>query len=430
MPKILRSLFVQVVIGLVLGIIVGLVWPDFGKQLSPLAKDFIQLIKMMVGPIVFCVVTNGIAKSGDLRKVGRLGGLTLIYFEIITTIALLFGMLVAYVVEPGAGMHVSAEMLKAMGEPPAAAHQSLGSVVDFLQRLLPKTLLSPFVEGDVLQILLLAILTGVTLILLGKPGKEIGNVIESASHLFFRILGLFIRLAPIGVLGAVAFTTSTFGLESLQKIAMLLVTYFVSCIVFIAVFFALLMRLCGFSLLRLIRYMREELTIVAATTSSDAVLPQSMVKLEDLGVHKSTVGLVFPTGYSFNLDGFSLYLTLAVLFIAQATDTDLTAAQTVSILLVALLTSKGAHGVPGSAIVILAATLSSVPALPLSGLMLLLPADWFVGIARALTNYLGNCVGTIVMGKITGTIDSDRVKAKLLAGPDEVTPIGADAKAT
>jgi aerobic C4-dicarboxylate transport protein len=278
--------------------------------------------------------------------------------------------------------------------------------------------------------LLLAILTGVTLILLGEQGKKIGSVIDGASHLFFRILGLFIRLAPIGVFGAVAFTTSSFGFESLQKIALLLGTFFVSCIIFISVIFAILMRLCGFSLWRLIKYLRDELTIVAATTSSDAVLPQTMVKLEGLGVQKSTVGLVFPTGYSFNLDGFSIYLTLAVLFIAQATDTDLTVTQTVSILLVALLTSKGAHGVPGSAIVILAATLSSVPALPLSGLMLLLPADWFVGIARALTNYLGNCVGTIVMGKITKTIDSDQVKAKLLAGPDEITPIGADAKST
>ncbi|WP_049620597.1 cation:dicarboxylate symporter family transporter [Frateuria defendens] len=420
-----RSLFLQVVLAAVLGVLLGAFVPEFAKRLSPLAKDFIQLIKIMVGPVVFCVVACGIAKSGDLRRVGRLGGLALLYFEVVSTVALLFGVLVAFVVQPGRGLHASPAALAQLGEPPAAAHHELGGVADFFQRLIPDSLLSPFVQGDVLQILLLAIVTGVALILLGPPGEKIGHVIEDASRLFFRILGLFVRLAPLGVLGAMAYTTASFGLASLEKVGLLLLAYFGACLVFVLLVFGGLLRLCGYRLTALARYLREEIAIVAATTSSDAVLPQTMKKLEDLGVEEGTVGLVIPTGYSFNLDGFSLYLTLAVLFIAQATDTALSAGQVVSVLLIALLTSKGAHGVPGAAIVILAATLAAVPSLPVSGLLLLLPADWFVGIARALTNYLGNCVATLVVGTFTRTLDHAKARTVLAGEAPVEAPVAA-----
>ncbi|MDH6150148.1 MULTISPECIES: C4-dicarboxylate transporter DctA [Paraburkholderia] len=409
MLKFFNSLFGRVVIALVVGIVLGAVFPHFAQSLRPLGDGFLKLIKMVIGPIVFCVVVSGMAHAGDLRKVGRVGLKSVIYFEAMTTIALVIGAVLAYATRPGAGMNVNLNSLDAGSLATYTEHaKSLKDTAGFLLKIIPDTAINAFATGDILQILVFSVLFGSALSLLGKRAQRVSGLIDELSQVFFRVMGFIIKLAPLGVLGAIAFTTGTYGVESLKQLGMLVLVFYASCVVFVVLVLGAVMRLAGFSIFKLIRYLREELSIVLGTASSDAVLPQIMRKLEWMGVKDSTVGLVIPTGYSFNLDGFSIYLTLAVLFIAQATNTPLSTHDLIVVVLVSLVTSKGAHGIPGSAIVILAATLSAIPAIPVLGLVLILPVDWFVGIARALTNLIGNCVATVVVAVWENDIDKAR----------------------
>ncbi|MEE7505998.1 dicarboxylate/amino acid:cation symporter [Methylobacterium mesophilicum] len=420
MKRLFGSLFGQVVAALVIGILLGRLWPDLAVTLKPLGDVFIKLIKMVVAPLVFGVVVHGIVGAGDLRKVGRVGLKSLIYFEVVTTIALALGLALAYVFAPGHGMNVDLATLDAKSL--SSYTDRVGQVtstVDFLMKLVPTTFVDAFAKGDILQVLLLAILFGSGLSLLGERGKPLAESLERITEVLFRIIGFIVRLAPLGVLGAVAFTVGKYGVGSLKQLSMLVMLFYAGVALFVVVVLGGIMRLAGFSIFKLLAYLREELTVVAGTASSDCVLPQVMRKMERLGIKESTVGLVIPTGYSFNLDAFSLYLTLATVFIAQATNTELSFGHLMLILGIALLTSKGAHGVPGSAIVVLAATLSAVPEIPVIGLVLVLSVDWFVGIARALGNLIGNCVATVVIAAWEG--DIDRAQANRVLNGEDTT---------
>ncbi|PFH27194.1 C4-dicarboxylate transporter DctA [Burkholderia sp. JKS000303] len=414
MSKFLNSLFGRVVIALILGVALGAFFPHFAESLRPLGDGFLKLIKMVIGPIVFCVVVSGMANAGDLKKVGRVGLKAVVYFEVMTTIALGIGLVLAWLTRPGVGMNIDLRSLDAASLASYAKNaESLKDTAGYLMKIIPETAIDAFAKGDILQILVFAVLFGSALSLLGDKAQRVNSLIEELSHVFFRIIGFIIKLAPLGVLGAIAFTTGKYGVASLKQLGYLVAVFYLSCFVFVTVVLGAVMRLAGFSVFKLIRYLREELSIVLGTASSDAVLPQVMSKLEYMGIKDSTVGLVIPTGYSFNLDGFSIYLTLAVLFIAQATNTPLSTHDLIVVLLVSLVTSKGAHGIPGSAIVILAATLSAIPAIPVLGLVLILPVDWFVGIARAVTNLIGNCVATVVVAVWEHDIDRARAKRVL-----------------
>jgi aerobic C4-dicarboxylate transport protein len=408
-----RSLFVQVLAALVLGIALGMLTPDFAVELKIFSDAFLKLISMIVAPIVFCVVVHGIAGAGDLKKVGRVGVKALIYFEAMTTVALIVGLALAFIVGPGHGMNIDPSMLdaKAITTHAENAHKLQGGGVGtFILNIIPTTSFDALARNDVLQVLCFAVIFGVSLALVGEKAQQVTSMIDAVSTVLFRAMGLIVRLAPLGVLGAVAYTVGRYGVGSLKQLASLVALFYVSIGVFVFVVLGVVMRLAGLSIFRFLAYLREELTIVLATASSDAVLPQIMRKLEWMGVKKSVVGLVIPTGYSFNLDAFSIYLTLATVFIAQATNTPLSLGDLLLILGVSLVTSKGAHGVPGSAIVILAATLNAVPSIPAIGLVLVLSVDWFIGMARALGNLIGNCVATVVIA--AWEKDLDHAKAK------------------
>ena len=416
MPKFFRSLFGQVILALIVGVLVGFIWPETAVKLKPLGDGFIKLIKMLIPMIVFCVVVHGIAGAGDLRRVGRVGVKSLIYFEVVTTIALVIGLVLAFVFQPGAGMNVDPKLLdpKAMGAyVENAGKLTGGGTVEFLMKLIPTTAVSAFVNGDVLQVLLFSVLFGCALAMLGDRGQKVVGLVDDLAHVLFKTMGIIIKLAPLGVLGAIAFTVGKYGIGSLKQLGMLVVLFYGAVIIFVAVVLGTIMRLSGFSLFKLLKYLREELMVVFATTSSDSVLPQIMAKLKRMGIRDSTVGLVIPTGYSFNLDAFSIYITLADVFIAQATNTPISMADLLTILAISLVTSKGAHGVPGSAIVVLAATLQAIPAIPAIGLVLVLSVDWFMGIARALGNLIGNCVATVAVAAWEGDIDRERAHAVL-----------------
>ncbi|AWI60149.1 C4-dicarboxylate transporter DctA [Sinorhizobium fredii] len=422
MSKFSRSLFGQVIIALVLGIIVGVVWPQFAAQLKPLGDGFIKLIKMVIAPLVFGVVVHGIVGAGDLRKVGRVGLKSLIYFEAVTTLALALGLIAAYVFGPGHGMNVDPATLdaSALGAYTEKVSQVTGTV-DFLMRVIPTTVVDAFAKGDVLQVLLFAVLFGSGLALVGERGRQVADLIDQTTQVLFKVIGFIVRLAPIGVFGAIAYTVGKYGIGSLQQLGYLVVLLYATIALFVFGVLGLIMRIAGFSIFKFLGYLREELMIVLATASSDSVLPQVMRKLERLGIKDSTVGLVVPTGYSFNLDAFSIYLTLAAVFIAQATNTPLAPGDLLLILGVALLTSKGAHGIPGSAIVVLAATLSAIPVIPAIGLVLVLSVDWFVGIARALGNLIGNCVAAVVIAVWEGDIDREQAH-RVLDGDEAASP--------
>ncbi|AVS80371.1 C4-dicarboxylate transporter DctA [Paracidovorax avenae] len=419
-----RTLFGRVVLALLAGIAVGLLWPQWAVQLKPLGDGFIKLIKMLIPLVVFCVVVHGIAGTGDLKRVGRVGIKSLIYFEVVTTVALALGLVLAFVFEPGVGMNVDPRALDASAlsaYTDTANKLSGGGFSDFLLKLIPTTAVSAFSTGDVLQVLLFSIIFGCALALVGERGARVAGLIEDFSVVLFRAMGLIIQLAPLGVLGAIAFTVGKYGVGSLKQLGMLVGLFYLAVALFVVVVLGLIMRFSGFSLFKLLRYLREELAVVFATTSSDSVLPQIMAKLKHMGVRDSTVGLVIPTGYSFNLDAFSIYITLAAVFIAQATNTPISMTDLLTILAISLVTSKGAHGVPGSAIVVLAATLHAIPAIPAIGLVLVLSVDWFMGIARALGNLVGNCVATVAIAAWEGDIDRERARAVL--DGEEVPPV-------
>ncbi|MCF9033985.1 C4-dicarboxylate transporter DctA [Acinetobacter nectaris] len=407
-----KNLFSQVVIALILGVFLGVTAHQFALNLKPLGDGFISLIKMLIAPIVFCVITLGIYGAGDIKKMGRVGTKTILYFEVISTIALVMGIAIAYIFKPGANMNIQLTSLHSSDlNTYVQRAQHLQSIPDFFLHLIPNTIFDAFTKGDILQVLIIAVLFGVSMLLVPKniaaPTKAF---IESISEILFKMMGLIIRLAPLGVLGSVAYTTAQFGLDSLFKLSYLIILFYITCIIFIVGILGSILKISGLNIFKFLQYFKEELLIVLGTASSDAVLPQIMQKLKNLGIKDSTVGLVIPTGYSFNLDGFSIYLTLGVIFIAQACNIDLSLSHLLLILFVSLLTSKGAHGVPGSAIVILAATLSIIPDLPTIGLVLLLSIDWFIGIVRAITNLIGNCVATVFIA--TWEKDIDLAKAK------------------
>ncbi|MDA9500311.1 dicarboxylate/amino acid:cation symporter [Bradyrhizobium sp. CCBAU 11357] len=417
------SLFVQVLAALVLGVILGMAVPNFAISLKILSDAFLKLISMIVAPIVFCVVVHGIAGAGDLKKVGRVGVKALIYFEIMTTVALVVGLLLAYIFGPGHGMNIDPSTLdaKALNTYADNAHKlSGGGIGAFLMNVIPTTSFDALSRNDVLQVLFFAVLFGIGLALVGgEKGALVTSMIDAASTVLFRVMGLIVRVAPLGVLGAVAYTVGKYGVGSLKQLVSLVMLFYVSVGIFVLGVLGGVMALAGINILKFLAYLREELTIVLATASSDAVLPQIMKKLERMGVKDSVVGLVIPTGYSFNLDAFSIYLTLAVVFIAQATNTPLSFGDLLLVLGVSLITSKGAHGVPGSAIVILAATLNAVPSIPAIGLVLVLSVDWFIGMARALGNLVGNCVATVVVAAWEGDLDRSTA-AKVLEGGEVV----------
>ncbi|MDE1164600.1 MAG: C4-dicarboxylate transporter DctA [Pseudomonas sp.] len=411
-----RSIFLQVVLGLIIGIVCGLSFPAFSAELKPLGDGFIKLIKMLIGLVVFCVVVSGISGAGDLKKVGRIGLKSVLYFEVLTTLALVIGLVCAYATDLGTGANIHLDQLSTsdLGDLTARTHQIHGAST-FIMDLIPNSVIGAFADNNILQVLLFAVLFGSALNLVGEQASGISRLISELSHVVFRIMGMIVRLAPIGVFGAIAFTTSKYGIQSLQHLGSLVVVFYLTCSVFVLLVLGTVMRLSGLRILPFIKYLREELLIVLGTASSDAVLPQVMRKLEHLGIGSSTVGLVVPTGYSFNLDGFSIYLTLAIVFIAHATGTPLAFTDLLTILLVSLVTSKGAHGIPGSALVILAATLTAVPAIPVVGLVLVLAVDWFMGIGRALTNLIGNCVATVAIGRWENDIDLKRANNVLAA---------------
>jgi aerobic C4-dicarboxylate transport protein len=422
-----NSLFFQVLVALLLGILLGVATPDFAVSLKILSDAFLKLITMVVAPIVFCVVVHGIAGAGDLKKVGRVGVKALVYFEVMTTVALVIGLLLAYLFGPGHGMNIDTSSLdaKALGNFADRAKNLKGEGVgSFLLNIIPTTSFDALSRNDVLQVLFFAVIFGVSLALVGgEKGEKVTSLIDAVSTVLFRAMGLIVRVAPLGVLGAVAYTVGKYGVGSLKQLVSLVALFYVSVIIFVVGVLGGVMAFCGLNILKFLSYLREELTIVLATASSDAVLPQVMRKLERMGVKDSVVGLVIPTGYSFNLDAFSIYLTLAVVFIAQATNTPLSFGDLLLVLGVSLVTSKGAHGVPGSAIVILAATLNAVPSIPAIGLVLVLSVDWFIGMARALGNLIGNCVATVVVAAWEG--DLDRTRAAQVLGGEELVDVTA-----
>lgn len=411
LTKIRHSIFIQVLIALVIGTVLGCLYPAIADTLKPLGDSFIKLIKMVTAPLVFVIIVQGISSHTELKHVGRIVGKTLLYFEIISLFALVLGLVVAKITHIGSGLPLASGQVFPSDK---LTHlSSLQSFGDFFLNLIPDTFVGAFARGDTLQVLLIAILFGVSLNLSGEAGKPVIKLINSLSHTLFRLMSLLVKVAPLGVLGAVSYMVGHYGVHSLTSLLGFLLLYTLICLCFVVLVLGSIVRMTGISFIALLIYLREELTVVLGTTASDVVLPQLMKKLEWLGISKSTVGLVIPTGYSFNLDGFSIYLTLAVVFIANATGTVLGWGEIALILGVATFTSKGAHGVPGAAIVILAATLSAIPSIPLAALALLLPIDWLIGIPRALTNVLGNCVATLVIAKWEGDFDVARARQVL-----------------
>ena len=418
-----KSLYAQVITAIIIGVVLGNFWPQAGEAMKPLGDGFIKLIKMIIAPIIFCTVVVGIAGMEDMKKVGKTGGLALLYFEIVSSIALIVGLVIINVVQPGAGMNVDVNTLDPKSVAAVTAAGKMQGTVDFLLGIIPSTVVDAFAKGEILQVLLVAVLFGFALHRFGGRGTLVFDMIEKSSHVLFAIVGFIMKLAPIGAFGAMAFTIGKFGIASLFSLGALMATFYGTCLFFIFVVLGLIARLHGFSIWKFIRYIKEELLIVLGTSSSESVLPRMMAKMENLGAKKSVVGLVIPTGYSFNLDGTSIYLTMAAVFIAQATNTPMTLGQQITLLAVLLLTSKGAAGVTGSGFIVLAATLSAVGHVPVAGLALILGIDRFMSEARALTNLIGNGVATVVVAKWTGDLDTAHLQRQL----DGETELEADA---
>ncbi|HZL69475.1 MAG TPA: dicarboxylate/amino acid:cation symporter [Candidatus Limnocylindrales bacterium] len=411
--RIYKNLYFQVLTAIVMGALLGHFYPETGADMKPLGDGFIKLIKMIIAPIIFCTVVTGIAGMEDMKKVGRVGVKALLYFEIVSTLALAIGLVVVSVIRPGAGMNADVSKLDTRALETFTAKAQSHGTVDFLMNIIPNTVVDAFAKGDILQVLFFSILFGFALSMLGQRGKVAFNVIDEVAHVLFGVVGVIMKVAPIGAFGAMAFTIGKFGLGSLSKLGMLMASFYLTCLLFIFIVLGTIAKLCGFSILKFIKYIKEELLIVLGTSSSESVLPRMMAKLENLGCSKSVVGLVIPTGYSFNLDGTSIYLTMAAVFVAQATNTRLTLIQTLTILGVLLLSSKGAAGVTGSGFITLAATFAAVPTIPVAGLALILGVDRFMSEARALTNLVGNGVATMVVSRWEGELDKDRMSQVL-----------------
>ncbi|QQV09594.1 dicarboxylate/amino acid:cation symporter [Acinetobacter johnsonii] len=428
-----KSLYFQVIVAIIAGILVGHFFPSgaqvingvekyvpgWGELFYPLGQGFIKLIKMIIAPVIFCTVVSGIAGMESMKSVGKTGGVALLYFEIVSTIALLIGLLVINIWKPGVGMNVDPSTLDTSGISKFVESGQQQSTVDFFMHIIPNTVVGAFAEGEILQVLLFALMFGFALHKLGDAGKPVLKFIDQISHVFFNIVNMIMKLAPIGAFGAMAYTIGKYGIGSLAQLAQLIICFYITCLLFIFLVLGTISRLCGFSILKMIRMIREELLIVLGTSSSESVLPRMLKKLEIAGCEKSVVGLVIPTGYSFNLDGTSIYLTMAAIFIAQATNTQLDLMHQVTLLGVLLISSKGAAGVTGSGFIVMAATLSAVGHIPVAGLALILGIDRFMSEARALTNLVGNSLATIVVAKWVGQLDQEKLNFAL-ANPEEV----------
>jgi len=407
------SLYVQVLIAIGIGVLLGHYFPETATTFKPLGDGFIKLIKMMIAPIIFCTVVTGIAGMENMKAVGKTGALALLYFEVVSTIALIVGLVIVNVVRPGAGMNVDVSHLDAKAVETYARAAEQQSVTDFLLNVIPTTIVDAFAKGDILQVLMFSVIFGFALHAVGERARLVFDFIDRFAAVLFRIVNMIMRLAPIGAFGAMAFTIGQYGLESLASLGKLMACFYATCLLFVFVVLGAIAKLHGFSITRFIRYIREELFIVLGTSSSESVLPRMMGKMQQVGVEKQVVGLVIPTGYSFNLDGTSIYLTMAAVFIAQATNVPMTLLDQLTLLGVLLLTSKGAAGVTGSGFIVLAATLSALGTLPVTALALILGIDRFMSEARALTNLVGNGVATVVVAKWCGALDEERLQEEL-----------------
>ncbi len=404
----LRLLYVQVLVGILLGGLIGHFWPAFGADLKPLGDAFVNLIKMLIGPIIFTTVVVGLAGMGDLKKAGSVGFRAFLYFEIITTVALVIGLIVANVFTPGAGFHATPASLDAKSVASYATAAQGMSVVDYFLHIIPKTFVGAVADGDVLQVLLLAVLFGLALGRLGDHARPVINLLHEVARVFFGIVAIVTRFAPIAAAGAMAFTIGKFGLSTLFLLGKLMLCVYLTCGLFIFVVLGAIMHVSGFSLWKVLVLLKDELLIVVGTSTSESALPGLMEKMEKVGCARPTVGIVVPAGYSFNLDGTCIYLTMAALFIAQATDTPMTLAQQLGLMGVLLLTSKGAAGVTGSGFITLAATLATTGHIPVAGIALILGVDRFMSEARAITNFIGNAVATLVISKWSGDYDATK----------------------
>lgn len=408
-----KSLYVQVLIAIALGVALGHFYPSAGADMKPLGDAFIKLIKMIIAPIIFCTIVVGIAGMEDMKKVGKTGGYAVLYFEVVSSVALVIGLIVVNVWAPGVGMNVDPASLDTKGLDKYVGPGKMQTTTEFLMNIIPTSVVDAFAKGDMLQVLFFSILFGYAMHAFGERGKPVFDLIEKLSHVLFGIVGVIMKVAPIGAFGAMAYTIGKHGLGSLVQLANLMGAFYLTCVIFILVVLGSIAKLHGFSIIKLIRYIKEELFLVLGTSSSESALPRLMAKMENAGAQKSVVGLVVPTGYSFNLDGTSIYLTMAAVFIAQATNTPLDLQHQITLLVILLLTSKGAAGVTGSGFIVLAATLSAVGTVPVAGLALILGIDRFMSEARALTNFIGNSVATLVVAKWCKALDVDRMNAVL-----------------
>jgi len=411
--SIFKSLYVQVLIAIALGVALGHFYPSAGADMKPLGDAFIKLIKMIIAPIIFCTIVVGIAGMEDMKKVGKTGGYAVLYFEVVSTVALIIGLIVVNVWAPGSGMNVDPASLDTKGLDKYVGPGKMQSTTDFLINIIPTSVVDAFAKGDMLQVLFFSILFGYAMHAFGERGKPVFELIEKLSHVLFGIVGVIMKVAPIGAFGAMAYTIGKHGVGSLVQLANLMGAFYLTCVIFVVVVLGSIAKLHGFSIFKLIKYIKEELFLVLGTSSSESALPRLMAKMENAGAQKSVVGLVVPTGYSFNLDGTSIYLTMAAVFIAQATNTPMDLSQQITLLVILLLTSKGAAGVTGSGFIVLAATLSAVGTVPVAGLALILGIDRFMSEARALTNFIGNSVATLVVAKWCKALDVDRMNAVL-----------------
>jgi aerobic C4-dicarboxylate transport protein len=414
-----RHLYAQVLVAIVLGILLGHFYPSIGESMKPLGDAFIKLIKMLIAPIIFCTVVHGIASMEDMKKVGRVGLKALIYFEVMTTAALIIGLLVVNLWRPGEGMNIDPAALDTASIATYTTKAAEQSTLEFFLHIIPATVVGAFAEGEILQVLLFAVLFAFALHWLGERGKPLLNIIDLTAHTFFGIVSIVMKVAPIGAFGAMAFTIGKYGVSTLLSLGSLMLGFYATCLLFVFGVLGFVAWLCGFSIFKFIRYIKEELLIVLGTSSSESVLPRMLAKMENLGADKSVVGLVIPTGYSFNLDGTCIYLTMAAVFLAQATNTDLTLSQELALIAILLLTSKGAAGVTGSGFIVLAATLSSLGTVPVASIALILGVDRFMSEARALTNLVGNGVATIVVAKWEGALDERRLQQHLNRETDQ-----------
>jgi aerobic C4-dicarboxylate transport protein len=425
MKSLLRSLYFQVIVAITLGLLLGALYPEAGAAMKPFGDAFIKLIKMLIAPVIFCTVVTGIAGVEDMKKIGKTGGLALIYFEVMSTVALILGLAVVNILRPGSGMNVDPRSLDTATVAAYTGPGKLQSVTDFLLNVIPTTVVDAFAKGDILQVLFFAVLFGFALQALGRRGAAMLAFVDSLSQVLFGIVGVIMKFAPLGAFGAMAFTIGRYGFGSLLSLGELMACFYATCLVFVFGALGLVARLHGFSIWQFVKYIGDELFVVLGTSSSESVLPRMIAKLQKIGAGKSVVGLVIPTGYSFNLDGTSIYLTMATLFIAQATNTPMNLPQQLTLLAVLLLTSKGAAAVTGGGFIVLAATLSSLGTLPVAGLALILGIDRFMSEARALTNVIGNGVATLVVAKWTGELDVVTMRRELGGEPLPEPPVTA-----